>query len=415
MAVIERIQHAWDVFWGRDPERYTSFTDYGAGSGWSYHPSRTRLTVGSERTLVASIYTQLSIDVAEVVIRHIKVDENGRYSEPVVSGLGYCLTQEANIDQGGRQFRQDVALTLFEKGVVAIVPTKTSISPLSTGGYDIKELRVGEILQWFPQHVEVRVYNDKTGLKEDLVLPKTMVAIVENPLYNIMNEPNSILQRLIRKLSMLDAIDEQTSSGKLDLLIQLPYVIKSQARREQAETRRKDIEVQLKGSQYGIAYIDGTERVTQLNRPAENNLLSQIQYLTDMLFNQLGLTKAIFDGTADERTMLNYYNRTIQPIVDAVVEAMSRTFLTKTARTQGQRLNSFRDPFKLVTMEAIAMIADRFTRNEILSSNEVRALVGFQPSNDPKAEELRNKNLPLPDTEGDSQNGSGLQRLRDEE
>jgi len=351
---------------------------------------------GGSKTIINSIYTRLGIDFSSVPIYHVR-EKDGRYTETMTSGLNDCLTVEANLDQAATAFRQDVAMTLFEKGVIAIVPVDTSLDPNQTGGYDINTLRVGEILQWYPKHVRVSLYNEKKGFREEVVLAKNTVAIVENPLYNVMNEPNSTLQRLIRKLSLLDSVDEQTSSGKLDIIIQLPYVIKSDARREQAEKRRKDIEMQLAGSQYGIAYTDGTERITQLNRPAENNLLKQVEYLQDMLYSQLGLTKEVFDGTADEKTMLNYHNRTIAPLLKAVTEAMTRSFLTKTARTQGQAIRSFRDPFSALTISDLAEIGDKLTRNEIATSNELRAIVGWKPSSDPKANELRNKNLPMPE------------------
>jgi hypothetical protein len=361
----------------------------------------------------------MSVDVAQATLYHVRLDENKRYVEEVDSGLNYCLTSEANIDQAARAFRQDIAMSLFQHGVVAIVPVDTVLNPLLTGGYDIKTLRVGEITQWYPQHVTVNLYNERTGLREDVTVPKSLAAIVENPFHMIMNEPNSTLQRLIRKLNMLDMVDEASSSGKLDLIIQLPYVIKSEARRQQAEQRRRDIESQLKDSTYGIAYTDGTEKITQLNRPAENNLLAQVESLMKLLYSQLGITDEIMNGTADEKTMLNYANRTIEPIISAIVESMKRTFLTKTARAQGQSIVFFRDPFKLVPISQIADIADKFTRNEILTSNEIRQLVGFKPASDPKADSLRNSNMPqselgapppgqvdLSTEEGNSQNGS---------
>jgi hypothetical protein len=336
----------------------------------------------------------LSIDVASVDMRHVRLDEENRYKEDIDSGLNNCLTVEANIDQAARAFRQDIAMTLFDKGVAALVPVDTSISPRTSGGFDILTMRVGEIVTWYPQHVRISLYNEATGEREEITLNKTAVAIVENPLYSVMNEPLSTLQRLLHKLNLLDAIDEQSASGKLDLIIQLPYVIKSEARRQQAEQRRQDIEFQLKGSQYGIAYTDGTEKITQLNRPAENNLMSQIEYLTAMLYGQLGLTEEVMNGTADEKAMLNYWNRTIEPILTAIVEAMRRTFLTKTARTQKQSVLFFRDPFRLVPIENIAEIADKFTRNEIMTSNEMRQVVGMAPHPDPKADQLLNSNMP---------------------
>lgn len=415
MATIgSRLKHAWNAFIDEDKEhRIHAYEEY--GSSYGYRPDRVRMITTNERSIVTSIYTRLSIDVASVGIRHVRLDEEDRFIDVIDSGLNNCLTVEANIDQAARAFRQDIAATLFDKGVAAIVPVDTTVNPALSGGFDIKTLRVGDIVQWYPKHVKINLYNEATARREEIVLEKKFVAIVENPLYSIMNEPNSTLQRLIRKLSLLDIVDEQSSSGKLDLIIQLPYVIKSEARRQQAEQRRKDIEFQLKGSQYGIAYTDGTERITQLNRPAENNLLKQVEYLTALLYGQLGLTQEIMNGTADEKTMLNYNNRTIEPVLDAIVEAMRRAFLTKTARSQRQTINYFRDPFKLVPVNDIAEIADKFTRNEILSSNEIRSVIGFQPSKDPKADKLQNSNMPAPseeassttpNEEGDSQNGS---------
>lgn len=386
------LQHAWNAF----TEENLRDGNYNGGYSYGGRPDRMRYSYSNERSIIGSILTRLGIDVSDVMIRHVRLNEDERFLENIRSGLDDCLTTEANIDQGGRQFRQDVAYSCFEKGVVAIVPVETTISPTSSGGYDIKNLRVGEIVAWFPDRVRVQVYNEKTGYREEITLLKKFVAVVENPLYTVMNEPNSTLQRLIRKLNLLDAVDEQSSSGKLDMIIQLPYVIKSEARRAQAEQRRKDIEFQLKGSQYGIAYADGTEKITQLNRPAENNLLKQIEYLTGLLYSQLGLTEAIMNGTADEATMKNYFNRTIDPMLDAMTEAMKRTFLTKTARTQGQSIEYYRDPFKLVPMEMVAEIADKFTRNEIASSNDIRQAIGWKPSKDKKADELRNSNMPAP-------------------
>lgn len=400
MATIgKRLKHAWNVFRNEESQtnRIQSFGEF--GSGYSYRPDRFRSTIVNDRSLVASIHTRISIDVAASSIRHVKKDDNGQYLETIDSGLNNCLTLEANIDQSARDFRQDVVMTLCDKGVAAIVPVDTTINPLHTGGFDIKTMRVGEVVSWYPRHVKLSVYNDLVGEREEVTLPKDKVAIVENPLYSVMNEPNSTLQRLIRKLSFLDAIDEQTSSGKLDLIIQLPYVIKSEARRQQAEQRRKDIEVQLKGSKYGIAYTDGTERITQLNRPAENNLLKQVEYLTTMLYGQLGVTEDVFNGTADEKTMLNYHNRTIEPILSAITDSINRKFLSKTARTQNQAVMAFREPFKHVAVGDIAEIADKFTRNEILTSNEIRGIIGFRPSRDPKADELRNSNLSAPKEE----------------
>jgi hypothetical protein len=358
--------------------------------------------VSNERSIISSIYTRLGLDVAAVDIRHIKVDDDGHYLSDMQSGLNDCLSVEANIDQGARAFRLDVVLSLFDKGVIAIVPVDTTMDPLKTGSYDVQSLRVGEVLQWWPRHVQVRVYNDdiKKGRKEDIILPKTMVAIVENPFYSVMNEPNSTLRRLIHKLNLLDAVDDQSASGNLDLIIQLPYVIKTEARRAEAEKRRKEIEVQLKGSQYGIAYTDGTEKVTQLNRPAENNLWTQVTELTAMLYSQLGLTPDIMAGTATEQVMLNYYSNTIEPLLAAITESIKRTFLTKTARTQGQSVAYFRDPFRSVTIADLASMADAFSRNEILSPNDLRAVIRYKPSSDPAANQLKNRNMPTGTTPG---------------
>ena len=384
-----RLQHAWSAF----TTKATAPVFRDIGQGYSTRPDRTTLSYGNERSIVQSIYTRLGVDVAAVNIQHVRHDQNGRYTDVVNSGLQTCLTVEANIDQSGRALLQDIAMSMFDEGSVAIVPVDTNLNPNLTGGYDILSLRVGKILEWYPQHVRVKLYNDRTGLKEEVMLAKSVVAIIENPLYSVMNEPNSTLKRLIRKLNLLDANDEKANSGKLDIIIQVPYSIKSEMRKNQAEDRRKDIEAQLTGSTYGIAYIDGTEKITQLNRPAENSLMGQIEYLTSMLYSQLGLTESIFNGTADEKEMLNYYNRTIEPILSAIVEGMDRKFLTKTARTQGQRLQFFRDPFKLVPVTELANIADKFTRNEILSSNEIRSIIGYKPSTDPSADALRNKNI----------------------
>lgn len=393
-----RLKHAWNAFANLEQQRKREpFTQsYIGGASYGSRPDRTRLFISNERSIIASIYTRLGIDVAGVDIRHVRTDAQRRYLEDIDSGLNNCLTLAANIDQAARMFRQDIAMTLFDRGVVAIVPVDTSISPLESGGYDIRTLRVGEIVTWYSSHVRVSLYNDKTATREEITLHKDTVAIVENPLYTVMNEPNSTLQRLIRKLNLLDAVDEQSASGKLDLIIQLPYVIKSEARRKQAEQRRTDIEFQLKGSQYGIAYTDGTEKITQLNRPAENNLLAQIEYLTDMLYSQLGLTKEVMNGTADEKTMINYNNRTIEPVVAAIVEAMRRSFLTKTARSQFQTIMYFRDPFRLMPISEFADIADVMSRNEIMSSNEIRQAIGKEPAKDPKADQLRNSNMPQP-------------------
>ena len=394
LTLTSRLKRAWNAFTkNRDP---TDIQYQNVGMGYAYRPDRVRFTRGNERSIVTSVYNRIAMDVAAITIKHCRIDKNGRYIEDIKSGLNDCLTVEANIDQTGRSFIQDVVMSMFDEGSVAIVPVDTSFDPRNSSSYDILSMRVGQILEWYPSHVKVRVYNDRTGKKEDLVLPKRSVAIIENPLYSVINEPNSTMQRLIRKLNILDAIDEQSGSGKLDLIIQLPYVIKSEARQQQAEKRRKDIEDQLKGP-YGIAYTDGTEKITQLNRPVENNLMKQIEYLTNQLYGQIGMTSSVLDGTADEKAMLNYTNRTIEPIVSAIVGAMKRSFLSKTARTQGQTIMFFRDPFKLVPINNIADIADKFTRNEILSSNEVRQIVGVRPSDDPKADELRNSNINQPE------------------
>jgi hypothetical protein len=396
----ERLKHAWNAFVGNDPMK-TYSGDFGSASSIGGRPDRSRQFFSSERSIISSIYNRIAIDSAGIVMKHVRLDDQDRYLEDIDSGLNNCLTVEANMDQGARHFRQDIVTQLVDKGVAAIVPVDTSLSPLSTGGYDILTLRVGEVMMWYPKHVRVSLYNEARGLREEITLPKKLVAIIENPLYAVMNEPNSTFQRLVRKLNLLDAVDDASASGKLDLIIQLPYVIKSEQRRQQAEQRRKDIEFQLSGTKYGIAYTDGTEKITQLNRPAENNLLGQIQYLTDMLYGQLGLTPEVMNGTADEKTMLNYMNRTVEPICQAIVEGMIRTFLTKTARTQKQSIMFFRDPFKLIPIGGeggIADIADKFARNEILSSNEIRQVVGFKPSTEPKADQLVNSNMPQSDT-----------------
>ena len=388
MSFGERLKHAWNVFLNRDPTEHQTI-----GSGYFYRPDRPRFSRGNERTIITSVYNRIALDAASITIQHVRLDDNHRFVSAVDSDFNECLNLEANIDQTGRAFMQDVVMSMLDEGSVAIVPVDTSFNPKITGSYDIQSMRVGQIIDWYPAHVRVRLYNEQTGEKQEVVVPKSTVAIIENPFYAVMNEPNSTMQRLIRKLGLLDAIDEQSGSGKLDLIIQLPYVIKTESRRRQAEARRKDIENQLSGSKYGIAYTDGTEHITQLNRGVENNLMSQIEYLTSMLYSQLGITQSILDGTADERTMLNYYNRTIEPIISAIVDEMKRKFLTKTARTQKQSILFFRDPFKLVPVDKMAEIADKFTRNEILSSNEVRQIIGMKPSDDPKADELRNKNL----------------------
>ena len=388
-SFLSRLKHAWNAFNNKDPT--PKYQDIGAS--YYYRPDRQRFTGGNERTIVTSVYNRIALDAAAVEIKHVRLDENERYLETIDSGINRCLNEEANIDQTGRAFIQDVVMSMLDEGCVAIVPVDTTFNPNITNSYDIQSMRVGKILQWYPNHIQVRVYNEKTGNKEDIIVPKNTVGIIENPLYAVINEPNSTMQRLIRKLSLLDAVDEQSGSGKLDLIIQLPYTIKTEARRQQAEARRKEIEVQLTNSKYGIAYTDGTERITQLNRPIENNLMKQIEYLTSMLYSQLGITQSILDGTADEKTMLNYYSRSIEPIISAIVDELKRKFLTRTARSQLQSFLFFRDPFKLVPITEIATIADTFTRNEILSSNEVRQLIGIKPSSDPKADQLRNSNL----------------------
>lgn len=389
---IKTLSHAWNTFINLDKEPVEQF-NYGPAS-YGMRPDRTRMTFSNERSIISSILTRIAVDVASVDIRHVRTDDEGRYLEDIKSGLNNCLTVEANIDQAATHFKQDIAMTLFDKGTAAAVPVDTTINPAVSAGYDILTMRVGEIKTWHPSRVRVDLYNERTGRREELSVDKKSTAIVENPFYNVMNEPNSTLQRLIRKLNLLDVVDEQTSSGKLDMIIQLPYVIKSEARRQQAEQRRKDIEFQLKGSQYGIAYTDGTEKITQLNRPVENNLLKQIEFLTDMLYSQLGLTKEIMDGSADEKTMINYNNRTIAPVVVAIVEAMRRTFLSKTARSQNQSIQWFRDPFKLLPLSEFAEVADKLARNEIASSNELRQGIGMRPSKDPKADQLVNSNMP---------------------
>lgn len=391
MSFGSRLKHAWNAFTGTD---YTTYQD--VGPGYSSRPDRIRLTRGNERSIITSVYNRIALDVAALNVQHIRLDENGRFLSVIQDGLNTCLTVEANIDQTARAFIQDIVVSMLDEGCVAIVPVDTTYDPSVTGSYDIQTMRVGKILDWYPQHVRVRLYNERTGTKENILVPKSTVAIVENPLYAVVNEPNSTMQRLIRKLNLLDVIDEQSGSGKLDLIIQLPYVIKTEARRQQAENRRKDIEAQLSGTKYGIAYADGTERITQLNRSVNNNLMSQIEYLTSMLYSQLGITQSILDGTADEKTMLNYNNRTIEPIISAIVDEMKRKFLTKTARSQSQSISFFRDPFKLVPVNDIAEIADKFTRNEIMTSNEIRQVIGMKPSDDPRADELRNKNLSAP-------------------
>lgn len=383
-----RLKHAWNAFFNKDP---TITREY--GNSYSFRPDRPRFHRGNERTIVTAVFNKIAMDVAALNFYHIREDEDDRFTDIIKSGLNNCLTLEANIDQTHRAFIQDYVMSLFDEGVVAIVPVDTTTDPRNSNSYDVLSMRIGKVIEWFPQHVKVRVYNDQTGEKEDIMLPKKMVGIIENPMFAVCNEPNSTLQRLIRKLAILDVIDEQSGSSKLDLIIQLPYVIKSGLRREQAEKRRKQIEEQLAGSKYGIAYIDGTERVTQLNRAVENNLMAQIEFLTNMLYSQLGVTKEVLDGSADEKTMLNYTNRTIEPIASAFTNELKRKFLTKTARTQGQSIAFFRDPFKLIPVGELAEIADKMTRNEIMTSNEVRQKIGMKPSKEPQADELRNKNL----------------------
>ena len=387
-----RLRHAWNAFFSRDP----TYMYRNVGPSYVYRPDRPRLSRGNERTILTSIFNRIALDVSGIEIKHCRLDDNGRFMEEIDSGLNNCLNLESNIDQTGRSFIQDIVMSMLDEGCVAIVPVDTTLDPKVTQSYDILSMRTGKILEWFPEHVKVRVYNDKTGNKEDIIVPKSTVAIIENPLYAVINEPNSTAQRLKRKLSLLDITDEQTASGKMDLIIQLPYVIKTPARRQQAEERTKEIESQLANSKYGIAYTDGTEKVTQLNRSLENNLLKQVEYWQDMLYSQLGITKEIMNGTADEKTMLNYFNRTVEPIISAIVDEMKRKFLSKTARSQHQSIMFFNDPFKLVPIDNIAEIADKFTRNEILTSNEIRQIIGMKPSSDPKADQLVNSNISQP-------------------
>lgn len=387
-TLIDRFKSSWNAFRSREPtETYSYEFTYNS------RPDRPRFSGGNRQSIVASVYNLIANDVAALDIRHSRIDINGQYTETINSGLNYCLNEEANIDQTGREFIQDVVISMLDEGVVAIVPVDATNNAFTSGQYDIKTLRTAKVLQWYPNKVRVKIYDDRVGVYKEILVPKTGVAIIQNPLYAIMNEPNSTLQRLVRKINLLDAIDEQASSGKLNMIIQLPYVIKTEAKRKEAEKRRKEIEEQLANSKYGIAYTDGTERITQINRAIESNLLDQVKYLTTMFYNQLGLSESIFNGTADESTTLAYYNRTIEPIVAAIVDNINRKFLTKTARTQGQKITFHRDPFRLVPVDKLADIADRFTRNEILSSNEVRGIIGYKPSNDPRADELRNKNI----------------------
>lgn len=389
MGFGDRLQHAWNAFLGRNP---TPAASLGYG-GSVRNESTVRLTSGNSRTIIAPIYTRIATDVAAITFDHARLDDNGRYKESMKSYLNECLKVSANIDETGRQFIQNIVLSMLDEGVVAVVPVETTFNPYESDSFDITNMRVGKILDWYPEHVRVRLYNEKIGLKEDILLPKKTVAIIENPFYSVMNEPNSTMQRLLRKLVLLDSVDEMANGNKLDLIVQLPYVIKTDERRAQAEKRRQEIEQQLTGSRYGIAYTDGTEKITQLNRSLENNLLEQIKYLTELLYSQLGMPASVFDGTADEQTLLNYQNRTIEPIASAIINEFNRKFLTKTARTRGQSIVFFSDPFKLVPVTKISEIADKFTRNEILSSNEVRQIIGYKPVNNEKADELRNKNL----------------------
>ena len=411
-----RLVHAWNAFTNKDPTDAPGYTGFGTGAYSNQRPYRSRFTRGNERSIVTSVYNRIALDVASINVNHVRLDKNDRFSEIIKSSLNECLTLDANVDQTGRAFIQDVVISMLDEGCVAIVPVDTTTDPTSTGSFDINSMRTGKIVKWYPRHVKIDVYNDRTGEKEDVVLPKNSVAIIENPLYAVINEPNSTMQRLIRKLNLLDTIDNRTGSDKLDLIIQLPYVVKSDLQKKRAGERIDDITNQLSRSDYGIAYIDGTERVTQLNRPVENNLLKQVEYLTSMLYSQLGITQGILEGTADEQTMLNYTTRTIEPIISAITDEMKRKFLTKTARTQGQSIMFFRDPFKLVPVNNIAEIADKFTRNEIATSNEMRQAIGWKPSDDPKADELRNANISEPaqdsnsnqlppEQEGSNQNG----------
>lgn len=394
MGLTDRLQHAWNAFLGRDPTK--TYRDYGPGS--SSYPGRTRHVRGHDRSMVTSALNRIAVDVASIDIEHVRLDENGRYKETIPSYLNECLTVEANIDQTAQSFKTDAVFTMLDEGTVALVPVDTTVDATRSNAFDIQTLRVGTVSEWYPKHVKVNVYNENTGHREEVILPKSMVALVENPFLHIMNTPNSYYQKLLQKIKMLDVIDEQSASGKLDLIIQLPYVIKSDARRQQAEARRKDIEMQLSGSRYGIAYTDGTEKITQLNRSVENNLFNQVEYYMKQWMNQIGIPESVLDGTADEATMLNYQNRTLEPIISAITDEMKRKFLTKTARTKGQSIMFFKDPFALVPVNQMADIADKFTRNEILTSNEIRQIMGFKPSDDPKADELINSNMPQEDT-----------------
>ena len=408
-SIGNRLKHAWNAFMNRDPTVY--YQDIGVG--YSSRPDRAHLTRGNERSIVNAVYNRIALDVSAINIRHVRLDDNGRYSETIESDLNNCLSLEANIDQTARAFIQDVVLSLLDEGCIAIVPVDTTLNPSETGSYDIQTMRVAKILEWYPSHIKVRLYNDKTGYKENIIVPKSTVAIIENPLYAVINEPNSTMQRLIRKLNLLDVVDEQSGSGKLDLIIQLPYAIKGELRKKQAAERKAMLEKQLFNSKYGIAYIDSTEHVTQLNRAIENNLLSQVEYLTSLLYSQLGITQSILEGTADENAMNNYYNRSIEPFCSAISIEMKRKFLTKTARTQSQSIEFFRDPFKLIPVSNVAEIADKFTRNEIMTSNEIRQVIGMRPSDDPNADVLRNKNLSESKDASSDEKDNQIQDLKD--
>lgn len=419
-TIGSKFKRAWNIFMNRDPTSYQAASYF--GSSYGYRPDRIRMTRGHERSIVTAICNRIALDVSAISLVHARVDENGHFLEYIDDTLHQCLTVEANLDQTGRALRQDIVMSMLDEGCVAVVPVEADFDPDENSSYKIYSLRTGKILEWMPQHVRVRLYDERTGRFEEVVVAKKYTAIMENPLFAVMNEPNSTMQRLIRKLNILDAIDEQSGSGKLDLIIQLPYVIKSQARKEQAEQRRRDIEQQLSGSKYGIAYTDGTEHITQLNRGVENNLMSQIEYLTKMLYSQLGITESVMDGTANEETMLNYHNRTVEPILSTIADEMTRTFLTKTARTQKQAISFFRDPFKISPVSQIAEIADKFTRNEIMTKNEFRSIIGMRPSDDPRADELRNSNInqseadqALLDSKVENQNGDSEQKSKEEQ
>lgn len=415
MRIGDRLRHAWNAFMGRD-QQIIQTSDL--GPSYSVRQDRLPFRRGTEKSIIAAIYTRIALDVSAVKIQHARLDDADRYTGEIDSGLDYCLTTEANIDQTSRDFFQDLVESMCDEGVVAAVPTDATVNPRLSGSYDVKSLRVGQITQWYPKHVRIRLYNEKTGRREEIVLPKGIVAIIQNPLYNVMNEPNSTLKRLIHKLNLLDVIDEQTSSGKLDIIIHLPYMTKTEMQKHEAENRRKALENQLSNSKYGVAYMDATEKVTQLNRPAENNLMAQIEYLTSMLYSQLGMTKEVFDGTADEKTMLNYFSRTIEPIVSAIVDEFNRKFLTKTARSQKQRIVFFRDLFKLAPIESIVNLGSQFAMNEIMTPNEVRQVIGFKPASDPGADELRNRNInasPGPGMKGYSMEAESPEEYPEEE